>query len=114
MFQGAWFDPDAGGGDADAGLYLHAARWRDPGTGAFLSGDPAGLAFDPPNVHWFARGNPAIYSDPTGLGAYKDPPGVGGLAGWAADAAVPATGCARFGSRTVRQLTARSANAHTS
>ena len=66
LFQGAWFDP----GVADAGLYLHAARWRDPGTGAFLSGDPAGLAFDPPNVHWFARGNPAVYSDPTGLGAF--------------------------------------------
>ncbi len=50
--------------DSETGLtYLHA-RYYDPMLGVFLSPDPAGADR---NTYRYARGNPANFSDPTGL-----------------------------------------------
>jgi RHS repeat-associated protein len=50
--------------DEDAGLYYFNARWYDPGTGRFITEDPAR-----DGASWFAyvANNPLIYIDPSGL-----------------------------------------------
>ncbi|MFP4365424.1 MAG: RHS repeat-associated core domain-containing protein [Spirochaetia bacterium] len=50
--------------DADTGLYYFNARWYHPGTGRFITEDPAR-----DGLNWFVycSQNPLIYVDPTGL-----------------------------------------------
>ncbi|MFA4945667.1 MAG: RHS repeat-associated core domain-containing protein [Lentisphaeria bacterium] len=48
-----------------AGLYENRARWYDPGTGRFLTPDPAGLLGGLAPFA-YADGNPVAYRDPTG------------------------------------------------
>ncbi|QQR54808.1 VCBS repeat-containing protein [Candidatus Peregrinibacteria bacterium] len=61
--------------DDDLGLYYFEARWYNPLTGRFISADPAQhtmlgqIMGDPQslNAYTYARNNPLIYIDPTGL-----------------------------------------------
>jgi RHS repeat-associated protein len=50
--------------DEDAGLYYFNARWYDPGTGRFITEDPAR-----DGISWYAyvANNPLRYVDPSGL-----------------------------------------------
>ncbi len=50
--------------DEDTGLYYFNARWYDPGTGRFISEDPARFGS---NWYRYAASNPLKYFDPTGL-----------------------------------------------
>lgn len=52
------------GTDADA-------RYFSPQTGNFLSPDRAGM-IDGPNEYAYAKSNPAMYTDPTGMTIYAD------------------------------------------
>lgn len=47
-------------------LYYMRARYYDPGTGRFISEDPAGLDAGV-NLYAYAGGNPVLFSDPSGL-----------------------------------------------
>ena len=62
LHGGAWFD-------VGTDLYHHAARWRDPGTGRFLSSDPAAFT-DGSNRYLAFQANPIAYTDPSGLSAF--------------------------------------------
>lgn len=58
--------------EANSGLYDFKARWYDPETGHFLSPDPVLAALEDPQTHnayAYARGNPIVFVDPTGLSA---------------------------------------------
>lgn len=55
--------------DADAGLYYHRARYRDPSSGSFTQMDPhAGDIRDPHSLHKYnyAHNNPIYFNDPSG------------------------------------------------
>lgn len=51
--------------DEETGLNYQGARYYAPWLCRWISPDPAGMA-DGTNRYWFARGNPATFSDPTG------------------------------------------------
>jgi RHS repeat-associated protein len=55
--------------DEDAGLYYFNARWYDPGTGRFITEDPAR-----DGISWYAyvANNPLRYVDPSGLRRVED------------------------------------------
>lgn len=53
--------------DEETGLYYFNARYYDPENGVFISPDPA---MDGLNHYVYARGNPLLFSDPTGLWGY--------------------------------------------
>jgi RHS repeat-associated protein len=55
--------------DAETGLYYYRARYYDPTSGAFISGDPMGLTASS-NFYGYVDGNPVRYSDPYGLEVY--------------------------------------------
>ncbi|MCP3974181.1 MAG: RHS repeat protein, partial [bacterium] len=62
MFAGQYFD-------SNILYYYNRARWMDPATGRFTSGDPAaGFVFDPLSLHryTYAHVNPVNWIDPTG------------------------------------------------
>lgn len=52
--------------DEESGLYYHGARYYSSWLARWTSCDPLGLA-DGTNVYWYARNNPALLSDPTGM-----------------------------------------------
>lgn len=48
-------------------------RWYEPQTGRYASVDPLGISGGGPNLLSYAAGNPARYSDPTGLAIWVSP-----------------------------------------
>ena len=50
--------------DATTGLYYDRARWYDPGTGTYITRDPAQADA---NLYRFCGDNPVNYVDPSGL-----------------------------------------------
>ncbi len=52
--------------DFETGLFYFEARYMVSHLGRFISTDPSGWV-DGPNVYAYVRGNPFIYTDPTGL-----------------------------------------------
>jgi RHS repeat-associated protein len=48
------------------GLQFQRARWYEPGTGRFLSEDPAGFGASGPNLYSYVDGDPVDATDPTG------------------------------------------------
>ena len=64
------FELGIASGAWETGLYYAKARYLDPEFGRFLSEDPFGGAADtPPSLHryLYAYGNPARFTDPTGM-----------------------------------------------
>ncbi|HEX2061368.1 MAG TPA: RHS repeat-associated core domain-containing protein, partial [Thermoanaerobaculia bacterium] len=55
--------------DEETGFSYHEARYYAPWLARWTSGDPAGLV-DGTNVHRYARNNPVVLNDPSGM----DPP----------------------------------------
>lgn len=49
-----------------AGLQFQRARWYEPGTGRFLSEDPAGFTGAGPNLYNYVNGDPVDATDPSG------------------------------------------------
>jgi RHS repeat-associated protein len=49
-----------------AGLQFQRARWYEPGTGRFLSEDPAGFGASGSNLYSYVGGNPVDATDPSG------------------------------------------------
>ncbi|WP_344844083.1 RHS repeat-associated core domain-containing protein [Kribbella ginsengisoli] len=49
-----------------AGLQFNRARWYEPGTGRFLSEDPAGFEGAGPNLYSYVDGDPVDATDPSG------------------------------------------------
>ena len=58
-FTGRELDP--------TGLYYYRARYYEPGTGRFLSEDPAGFAAGDPNLYRYLGNDPQNGTDPSGL-----------------------------------------------
>jgi RHS repeat-associated protein len=56
--------------DELTGLQYNNARWYDPTTGRYLSEDPIQ---DGSNWYAYAKNNPILYVDPTGLSAQGHP-----------------------------------------
>ena len=54
------------GSGTPAGLQFNRARWYEPGTGRFLSEDPAGFAAGSPNLYSYVGGDPVDATDPSG------------------------------------------------
>ncbi|MFI5733146.1 polymorphic toxin-type HINT domain-containing protein [Kribbella sp. NPDC051587] len=54
------------GAGTPAGLQFQRSRWYEPGTGRFLSEDPAGFGAAGPNLYSYVGGNPADLTDPSG------------------------------------------------
>jgi RHS repeat-associated protein len=54
--------------DEESGLYYHGARYYSPWLARWSASDPVGLR-DGLNLFAFARSNPVVFRDPTGLGA---------------------------------------------
>jgi RHS repeat-associated protein len=52
--------------DPEAGLYYYRARYYEPASGRFISGDPIGFGGGL-NFYAYAGGNPVVTGDPTGL-----------------------------------------------
>ncbi len=52
--------------DAETGLYYYRARYYEPATGRFLSGDPIGFSGGI-NFYRYAGNNPVLFRDPIGL-----------------------------------------------
>ena len=52
--------------DAESGLYFYRARYCDPATGRFLSGDPIGFASGDVNLYRYVFNNPVNLRDPDG------------------------------------------------
>ncbi|MEJ2765234.1 SpvB/TcaC N-terminal domain-containing protein [Photobacterium sp. MCCC 1A19761] len=55
--------------DEESGLSYHSARYYAPWLGRWASADPSEL-IDGPNLYWYSRNSPVVYTDPTG----NDPP----------------------------------------
>lgn len=57
--------------EGDTGLYYMRGRYYDSATARFLSRDPAGASVLPADgsLYSYARGNPLLFSDPTGRDA---------------------------------------------
>jgi RHS repeat-associated protein len=53
--------------DTETGLYYYRARYYDPTTGRFLSEDRPNVTSDIHGFYQYARNNPALWIDPTGL-----------------------------------------------
>lgn len=56
--------------DGSSGLVYMNARWYEPGAGRFMSVDPVVALKDDPqsqNPYSYARGNPILYDDPSGM-----------------------------------------------
>ncbi|MDP8909202.1 MAG: DUF6531 domain-containing protein [Chloroflexota bacterium] len=53
--------------DHTTGLIYMRARWYDPQTGQFITADPIGHASGETNLYRYAAGDPANFTDPTGL-----------------------------------------------
>lgn len=49
-----------------AGLQYNRARWYEPGSGRFLSEDPAGFEAAGPNLYSYVDGDPVDATDPSG------------------------------------------------
>jgi RHS repeat-associated protein len=49
-----------------AGLQFQRSRWYEPGTGRFLSEDPAGFDAAGPNLYSYVDGDPVGATDPSG------------------------------------------------
>jgi RHS repeat-associated protein len=59
--------------DSTTRLYYYGARYMDPQLGRFITADPTVLhPFDPQdlNRYAYARNNPIVFTDPTGLGFF--------------------------------------------
>jgi RHS repeat-associated protein len=52
--------------DEESGLYYHGARYYACWLGRWVSADPAGMV-DGPNLYAYARDNPLVNTDPTGM-----------------------------------------------
>jgi RHS repeat-associated protein len=53
--------------DTETGLYYYRARYYDPTTGRFLSEDRPNVTSDIHGFYQYARNNPTLWIDPTGL-----------------------------------------------
>ena len=61
------------GREADAkGLYYYRARYYHPGLQRFISQDPISFASGDTNFYAYIFNSPTNFSDPLGLGSFKD------------------------------------------
>jgi RHS repeat-associated protein len=58
--------------DHATGLIYMRARWYDPATGQFITSDPIGHASGETNLYRYAAGDPANFTDPSGLSIFED------------------------------------------
>ncbi len=57
--------------DNESGFYYHGARYYASWLGRWISPDPAGLR-DGPSLYPYVRGNPVIFSDPSGMWGWRE------------------------------------------
>ncbi len=58
--------------DDDVDLYYYRARWYDPAVGRFISEDPTGFDAGDANLYRYVTNSPLNFTDPSGLGFFRE------------------------------------------